>query len=390
MPELAVIVLSTNEEQRTILQMQVDATAVAKCIQAHAAFPIGASDPLLRRIKDSRADVILVNMPKQSPSPAIRALELLRAEASASTALFAVGDASQPQDIISAMRAGAREFLECPTSTKSLLDAFVRLSSSQRSATRSGERGKVFTFVNAKGGCGATAMAVNTAVMLQKSNPGVVLVDLAPIGNAALHLNAKPKFTVQDVISNLHRLDQSLLQSFVTHCDSGIHLLAGSAEPLPQENTSGELAAFFDQLTTQYCHVVVDASTRFDRMLGMIYEHSHTVLLTATTELASLWCAAKMQRYLDRFGTNKLKLILNRFRKIPGLTDAEIESITHTKLVCKVPNQYAAVAAAIERGTPLAQQDHSEFSRSLLELANLLGEVSPEPKRKYFTLLRGD
>ena len=387
MTELAVVVLSSNEEQRTILQMQIDATAVAKSVQAHDVFPIGASDTILRRIKDSRADVILVDVPKQDPFPAIRALELLRVELPlATSALFATGDASQPQVIISAMRAGAREFLERPTSTKSLLEAFVRLSSSQRTVVRSGERGKMITFVNAKGGCGATTMAVNTAVALQKSSGDVALVDLAPMGNAALHLNAKPRFSVLDVIPNLQRLDQALLGSYITRCDNGLHLLAGSAEPLPDEGVSGDLARLFDLLTTQYRIVVVDTSTRFDRVLGMICDLSDTVLLTATTELASLWSAAKMQRYLERPGDNKLKLLLNRFRKIPGFAESDIESITHAKLICKIPNQYAAVASAIERGTPIVEQNHSEVARSFVELANLLGTQRPDPKRKHFTL----
>ena len=39
---------------------------------------------------------------------------------------------TQPQVIVSAMRAGAREFIERPTTTTDLLEAFVRLTTAQR------------------------------------------------------------------------------------------------------------------------------------------------------------------------------------------------------------------------------------------------------------------
>ena len=112
-------------------------------------------------------------------------------------AIFALGSMSQPQLIVNAMRAGAREYIERPTTTTDLLEAFVRLSSAQRKTkTESGQRGKVFSVVNAKGGSGATTVAVNTALSLQSSFGNVALVDLAPLGHDALHLNVKPTFTL--------------------------------------------------------------------------------------------------------------------------------------------------------------------------------------------------
>ena len=57
-------------------------------------------------------------------------------------AIFAVGSMAQPQVIVSAMRSGAREFIERPTTTTELLEAFVRLSTSQRKVDREGPRGQ--------------------------------------------------------------------------------------------------------------------------------------------------------------------------------------------------------------------------------------------------------
>src|SRR5207302_2096092 len=151
----------------------------------------------------------LVDIPSDNSVLALRAIELLHQEMP-ECALFAIGNMEQPQVILSAMRAGAREFIERPTTTTDLLEAFVRLTTAQRKTRREGSRGKVFTVVNAKGGSGATTVAVNLALALQAAHGNVALIDLAPLGHAALHLNLKPLFTVADAIRNLHRLDSSL------------------------------------------------------------------------------------------------------------------------------------------------------------------------------------
>ena len=386
MKQLSVIIMGTDEEQRTILQMQVDATAVAKTAQSVAAFPIGATDPTLRRLQDAVIDLVILDIPKQSPGSALHAIEVLRAEMP-QTAIFAVGDTSQPQVIIGAMRAGAREFLERPTNSANLLDAFVRLTAAQRKTELPGQRGKVFTFVNAKGGSGATTLAVNAASILQNASGGVVLVDLAFLGHAALHLNVKPSFTVVDAIRNLHRLDHTLLEGYLTRCPTGLQLLAGAAQPITEEIAGTIFARLFDLLVTHFQYVVVDASSRVDRAVRLVCDLSDAVLIVAQSDLTSLWSAAKVQEYLNEtVESSRLRLVINRFRKIPGFSEADIEAATHMKVIAKVPNQYAAVAAGIDRGLPVAQQNHSEIARALVDLVERLPDQQPEKKRKSFSL----
>ena len=162
-----------------------------------------------------------------NPATAMRAVELLRQELPDS-AVFAIGGLNEPQVIVSAMRAGAREFIERPTTTTDLLEAFVRLTTAQRKVQKEGPRGKAFSVVNAKGGSGATTVAVNLALALQAAHGHTALVDLAPLGHTSLHLNLKPLFTLADATRNLHRMDSSLLESFMTRHSGGLQLLAGT------------------------------------------------------------------------------------------------------------------------------------------------------------------
>src|SRR5215471_3465537 len=207
MPELSVSVFATDNDQRAVMQVLVDGTSVARTVFTSNTLPMATSDPVLRRVQAFAPEVILVDIPADASLTALRAIELLHQELPDSS-VFAIGSMSQPQLIVSAMRAGAREYVERPTTTNDLLEAFVRVTSTRRKPGRESSRGKMFSIVNAKGGSGATTVAVNLALALQSAHGGTALVDLAPLGHCTLHLNLKPQFTISDAVSNLHRLDE--------------------------------------------------------------------------------------------------------------------------------------------------------------------------------------
>jgi pilus assembly protein CpaE len=388
MPELSVVIIATDSDQRAVLQVLVDGTGVAKTVQTSLSFPVAATDPVMRRVQSAKADAILVDIPAENPAAALRAVELLHEEIHGS-ALFAIGSMSQPQTIVSAMRSGAREFIERPTTTTDLLEAFVRLSAAQRKVQREEVRGRVFTVVNAKGGSGATTVAVNLALALQSAYGNVALVDMAPLGHAALHMNLKPTFTIADAIRNLHRMDSSLLESFTTRHSGGLQLLAGTTVPLAVEPSTAEFARLFDMLVAHFRYVVVDASMRIDATTRLVSNISQGVLLVAHADVASLWSAAKIQQYLgETGGRERLHLVLNRFRKIPGFTEADAETAAGIKLLWKIPNQYFAVSTAIDRGVPIMQQSHSEMARSFIGLAASLTQNDAPVKRAAWSLFK--
>jgi pilus assembly protein CpaE len=388
MPELSVVIVATDNEQRTLLQVLVDGTTVARTVHSCASFPVAAADPVTRRVKTANPDVTLVDIPADNPTAALRAIELLHQEMPDS-ALFAIGNLNQPQVIVNAMRAGAKEFIERPTTTTDLLEAFVRLTTAQRKSRQEGIRGKVFSIINAKGGNGATTVAVNLALALQSAYGQTALVDLAPLGHAALHMNLKPAFTVADAMRNLHRMDASLLESFMTRHSGGLLLLAGTNVPAGVDPSTAEFVRLFDMLVTHYRYVVVDASSRFDAASRLIASLSETVLLVACSDVASLWSAARVQQYLGEAGSReRVRLVLNRFRKVPGFSEADAEAAVGAKVIWRVPNQYFAVSSAIDRGTPVMDQRNSEIARCFSGLAQELTRNDAEVKRAAWSLFK--
>lgn len=388
MSELSVVIIAQDSEQRAVLQVMVDGTSVARVVHTCTSYPVVITDPVLRRVQSANPAVVLVDVPADNHTLALRSIELIHQELSRA-AVFAVGSMSQPQVIVSAMRAGAREYIERPTTTNELLEAFIRLSTAQRKVDREGPRGKVFTVVNAKGGSGATTTAVNLGLALQSAHGGVALVDIAPLGHAALHMNLKPQFTVTDAVRNLHRLDSSLLESFMTRHADGMQLLAGVNTPAVVEPATSEFARLFDLLVGHFRYVVVDASSRVDPTTRLVCNLSETVLLVAHADVASLWSATRIQQYLgETGGRERVRLVLNRFRKIAGFTEADAEAAAGAKLLWKIPNHYFAVSAAIDRGVPLMQQSYTEIAKSFSGLAAVLTDDDIDVKRKAWSLFK--
>lgn len=388
MAELSVVIIAADSEQRAVLQVLVDGTSVARTSHSAVTYPATAADPVIPRIHGLNPDVTLVDIPSENAAAALRAIELLHQEIP-DAAIFAIGSMSQPQLIVSAMRAGAREFIERPTTTTDLLEAFIRLSTSQRKVKRDGPRGKVFTVVNAKGGSGATTVAVNLALALQSAHGNVALIDLAPLGHAALHLNLKAPFTIADAIRNLHRMDSSLLESFMTRHSGGLQLLAGTNAPALTEPATAEYARLFELTASHFRYVVVDNSSRLDSATRLVGNLSETVLLVAHADVASLWSAARVVQFLgENAGRERVKLVLNRFRKIPGFHESDAETASGASLLWRIPNQYFAVSGAIDRGVPLMQQNHTEIARAFTGLASTLTRDDDDVKRSAWSLFK--
>ncbi len=375
MSAVAVAILTENDAQLPVLRARVESTAIARTVLSHPGFPAGAADPILRQIQDLSVEVVLVEIDASNPEHGAATIELLH-NTTSGLAIFALGTMNQPMAIVATMRAGACEYLDRDGSTSALLEAFTRHSAKRQKMQRSSASARVFTFLNAKAGSGATTLAVNTATLLQQAQGSVALVDFAQLGNAQLHLNVRPNFGLTDALQNMHRLDASMLESMMTPCIGGLHLLAGPQQPMQVAPTPAELARLFDLLVSSYRHVIVDCSSRLDVAARLIADLSNRVLLVAQPDLVCFWSAKQVRPFLtDGAPSEKISLVLNRYKKIPGFSDEDMEKATASKIFWKVPNQHTAVGPAIEKGTPVVLQEGLDVSKAIRGLAAELAKL---------------
>jgi pilus assembly protein CpaE len=377
MQGVAVALLTEDKERLAVLRNRLDSTQQAQIVFSHPGLPSNSTDPILRQIQDVRAEIVMVDIDPQAEARALSAIEVIRRNTN-DVMVFAIGDMSRPPTIVATMRAGAGEYLERDVSPEAIAEALARFSATRNKARTAAGRARVFTVSNAKGGAGATTVAVNTAIALQESHREVLLVDFAPLGHAALHLNVRPAFGVYDALQNLHRLDSSLLEGLLTSCKGGLHLLAAPQQPFSVAPTAAELARLFDLLVSHFRYIIVDCSDRVDQTARLLCELSNAVLLVAQADVVSLWSAGRMRPFLEEGASrDRVRLVLNRYKKIPGFSDEDVEKATSCKLLWKLPNNYQATAPAIDKGTPVAFHDGHDIGRSFRALAAVLAEASP-------------
>ena len=377
MQGIAVTLLTEDRERLSGLQHRLEGTGMGRNVFSHVGFPTSPTDPVLRQMQDVRTEVVVVDIDAQNPQRAIATIELIQANTT-DIAIFALGEMNHPPTIVAAMRAGAGEFLERNATSEVLIEAFTRFAASRGKGRTSSGRARIFTVMNSKGGAGGTTVAVNTAIAMQETQGGVLLVDFAPLGHCALHLNVRPTFGVVDALQNLHRLDASLLEGLMTQCKGGLQLLAGPQQPHGLTPTAAELARLFDLLVAHFRYVIVDCSGRVDPTARLLCDHSNAVLLVAQADVVSLWSASRIRAFLEEGATrDRVRIILNRYKKIPGFTDEDVEKATSCKLLWKVPNNYQSIAPAIDKGTPVAMQENTEIGRSFRSLAAALAQASP-------------
>ena len=76
---IAVALLTEDREHLSVLQTRVEETRLGRAVFSHVGFPAGPTDAILRQLQDSRAEVVIVDIPAQDAQRAIRTIELIRA-----------------------------------------------------------------------------------------------------------------------------------------------------------------------------------------------------------------------------------------------------------------------------------------------------------------------
>jgi pilus assembly protein CpaE len=378
---IVVGVLASPADVREMMTVQVGATGLAQVEVEADQYPANSGDRTVRRFAEVRPDIILVDM--EHPQAALQALHVLHG-ALPETWLFISSSNSDPQLIIETMRAGAREFLPKPIPPRSLSQALGRYIAEKQRRQRN--VGKIYCVTAAKGGVGATQVAINLATQIAAA-PGtsVSLIDFSlPMGDIAPSLNLKAQFTLLDALGSAARMDSVLLQSYMT-LTNGVSVLPGPREFQESQMPGCDaLARFLEVVAQTYSQTFVDlASTLDPEYVRLIAGLAARVVVVSTPELPALWRTERLLRFFSSAGLgDKLRLVINRSRKRDEVTDAEISrALKHTPY-WRLPNSYARSIDAINTGSPVVSSNHSDLARSYSELAHLLTEVPREEKRR--------
>jgi pilus assembly protein CpaE len=365
------------------LQPEVhDALAAALSAEASCRALSRASDAA--EGMDARPAVAAVSLDSDAPG----ALRLITRLATNGTRVIALGPTKDADLILRAMRAGANEFA-LSTDAEQIATA-VRSQLRPVSPVR---LGSVTTVFAAKGGVGATTIAVNLAGALQQRGQRVCVLDLdVNLGDVLAFLDVAGTYSVSDVAANMHRLDRELLDSSLPRHRSGLHLLA-QGEKLEEADRIdgpmiGKLVEFLRHL---YDWVVIDGIRAFDEIPLAALDVSERILLVVTQEVPAVRNARRCANIFRRlgYGDGRVQLVVNRHQARARIPDAAIEETTGLPVAARLSNDFAAASEAIHRGALVAEAaPRSPLKRDMEALATLLGGPAGSAEHRPSSLLK--
>jgi pilus assembly protein CpaE len=322
-------------------------------------------------------DLVIVDT-RGDASSTMSTIERLRASAPAA-GIFAVALAADPELILQSMRAGANEFFTWPPDEESFHGAIRRTAGRRETTLGARASATTLVFFGAKGGAGTTTVAVNSAVEIARlSRRSTVIVDLKPgLGEAALFLGVRPRYSLLDAIDNLHRLDREFMKELVVKHKSGLEILAGSDQfDRPGAADGSAIEELFRLLARQYEYILIDAGSQINSCTVAALYSADTIFLVANPDVPSVRNA---QRLLDRIrqvgaGGERVRVLLNRAAEPYPIPPKQIEGALGHPIHHTFPSDYKTVSTALNSGVPLAltgntdiaaQFDH--FTRQLLD-----------------------
>jgi pilus assembly protein CpaE len=222
----------------------------------------------------------------------------------------------------------------------------------------------VASFVPCAGGVGNTTLAVEVATYLKTAKAtasrNICIVDLDfQTSHVCDHLDIEPRLQIEEVSNNPERLDEQLLDIYISRHASGLHVFAA---PRTKFNTCelniSALDALFDMISARYDLIIIDFPATWFGWTSQIIAGSDGVVVTGVNTVPGLrQLAATVAAVRDsRPPSASLGVVLNRCERtlFGGVARRHhVEKVLDNQAVFYVREE-PMVLESINTGTPMA------------------------------------
>ena len=338
----------------------------------------------LESVSMKPTDVVILDVREKGLPAGVAALKRHHPQ----VGIVIVASILDPALLLEAMRAGVNEVLPEPLLPDEVRKAIERVTENRTHA----EPGRVFGFVGAKGGVGTTTVAVNVATALgHASKPDrALLIDLHQTGgDAAIFMGADPRFSAMDALNNMHRLDETFFRTLVVQTAPHTDLLASAERPVPGAFDRGGLQQLISFASSVYKHTVIDLP-QSDGAVMDVLDQLTAIYVVANQELATVKSASRLSSLLrERYGRDKVTLILSRTDRHAEIGREDVEKAVGAPVTHAFPSDYRVALQALNKGRPLALDNHNDLSASFKKFAHRLAGTRDEQHPSRSTGLFG-
>lgn len=285
-------------------------------------------------------------------------------------------------NIVKAMRSGAKEFLPKPLikdDLKRVLTLLQKIEPEEESAS------KIIAVYSNKGGIGKTTVAVNLAAEIARTTGDkTALVDLnLQLGDVSTFLNLNPTFDVSYVINNLmDKKEDALIKAFEQYKSTNLYVLSDPNYIEQSECiTPQKIEKLFSALKKVFPFIVVDLSSNIDENSLKILDISDLILFTTIVNIPAIRNAQRCLNLFKsrRYPQDKVKVVLNRYMENDEIKLEDIETTLGEKVYWKIPNNYFSIMEAINKGVTVSEvSTNSNIANSFRDFAGKIADDMAE------------
>lgn len=204
-----------------------------------------------------------------------------------------IGGNISARDYKRLLQSGKADWVADGGTAQEILEIVGRVSAPPRDGL-SVESPVVVSFVPSAGGVGNSTLAIETAINLVRRKSakevGVALVDLDfQSSHVCDYLDLTPKFQFDEIAAAPGRLDDQLLNAFISRHPSGLDVLAASRSRFSGRDLDVEtLSALFDRMAHRYSCIIVDLPLSSHAWTMPLLAASKGILVTGINTIPSL------------------------------------------------------------------------------------------------------
>ena len=293
--------------------------------------------------------------------------------------IIALGRQTVPSQVISAMKAGACDFLDREASPQEIRDA-IALQLRNVRTLQADRAGRVIALISGRENEGENEIAANLAASIAKKYPKgeVLLLDLT-LEDSLLEIefNVEVTYSVRDAIDELLRLDKPVLMEVLAKHDSGLCLL-----PLTTRNgrdgeiSPQELATLLGALRNFFSFIIINGGCLRDKYCQQyLIPLCDRVLLVCPQTIGAIRAAREIvpDKAANSDQRTKFGLIVSKYEPDVELSPQQIAARFDLPLAGTVPAAWVLLANSHNLGVPLVlSSPANRYARAIRKLADEL------------------
>lgn len=374
--------------QSGVDQAQMVASAAPFHIEVQFA-EVAQAERLLRKEKWL---AVGVEVSPGNPADAVERIRRLHADHPSLSVLAASSDTSLEM-MRAVLGAGVADFLALPIDPKELHKAFLRISQTRSSAGVC----DVFTIFGARGGLGATTLAVNLAVrVIQSHSEPTAIIDMdLQRGDVSAFLNLTPHQSIASFTQTFGEADAMFLENVLARHPSGVAVLPAPPDIEDADQLNREhVEQAFNLMRSVHRYIFVDMPHTLTDPTVVALEQANQIVLLTDLSIPGLRAGQRSMGLFQKLGIEpeRVVVLLTEFAK-SGISLDEATSAIGKAPLLTLPRDLQAACTAMNNGTPLNGRDGG-LSNAIASLAEELtgskGKAASKPLlRRLFGFGRG-